>query len=393
MAGGQHESPAGWASVAPNYIPKAVYADCAAEVKQAVTVPVGVINRINDPVLAEELLEQGKVDLIWMLRPLVADPELPNKAAAGKLDEIRTCIACNTCLDILHRGWVHETRCAVNPDAWREGVAHIEPSLRTKKVLVVGGGPAGMEAARIAALIGHDVTLWEKDARLGGQLNLAAIPPDKGEIGSITRYYGAQFRNLGVKVELGKEATAASVKEMKPDVIIIASGSSTAFPPVPGIDKPKVADVRDVLAGTAPVGEEVVVIGGGEAGMETAQFLAVQGKKVTLVEMLPAIGEEMVMDVFDYLIEELPRLGVKILTSTKLEEITKDGVLVSGPDGKTRAVPAETVVIATGARPNTKVQRELQGLAREIYLAGDCLVPCDIRMSIHQGNITGRMLF
>jgi 2,4-dienoyl-CoA reductase-like NADH-dependent reductase (Old Yellow Enzyme family)/thioredoxin reductase len=392
VSGGQHESPF-IAPIGPYFIPKAVYADWAANVKKTVSIPVGAINRINDPILADELLVAGKVDLIWMLRALVADPEFPNKAAAGKLDEIRTCIACNTCNDILVQGWFHETRCAVNPDAWREGVSHIEPSLRTKKVLVVGGGPAGMEAARIGAQIGHDVTLWEKDAKLGGQLKLAAVPPAKEEIASITRYYTAQLDNLGVKVETGKEATASSVKELKPDVIIIASGSSTAFPPIPGIEEPLVADVRSVLAGTRAVGEEVVIIGGGEVGMETAQLLAGQGKKVTLLEMLPEIGENMGSSVVGWVKDELVKHGVEILTSTTVKEITKDGVLVEDAGGHKQNLAADTVVIATGSKSNTKVQHELQGLAREVYLAGDCLVPCDIRMSIHQGNITGRMLY
>ena len=157
-----------WSAGGPYYVPKAAFADYAAQIKKAVKIPVGVINRVNDPILADELIVEGKVDLVWMMRPLVADPELPKKAAEGRLDEIRTCIACNTCHDILCQGWFHETRCAVNPDAWREGVSHLEPSLRTKNVLVVGGGPAGMEAARISALIGHKVTLWEKDNKLGG---------------------------------------------------------------------------------------------------------------------------------------------------------------------------------------------------------------------------------
>ena len=379
--------------VSPYWIPKAFHADTCAGLKQVVKIPVGCIDRVDSPELAEEILAQGKADLIWMLRPLVADPDLPNKALAGKPEEINTCIACNVCIDYLANGFIHETRCAVNPDAWREGVAHIEPSLRTKKVLVVGAGPAGMEAARIAAQIGHDVTLWEKDTQLGGQLNLAAVPPLKGEIKSLIRYFAVQLAKEGVKVELRKEATRASVKEFAPDVLIIAAGSSTFFPPIPGIESASVADARAVLAGTAKAGKQVVIIGGGEVGLETAELLAQEGKKVSVVELLSAVGERMVKDGFAYVNAQLAKYGVEILTSTKVEKITEKSVEVVTGQGEKRSLPADTVIIAAGAKPNQKVQEELQGLAREVYLAGDCLVPADIRMSIHQGNGIGRMLY
>jgi 2,4-dienoyl-CoA reductase-like NADH-dependent reductase (Old Yellow Enzyme family)/thioredoxin reductase len=392
LSGGTHEAPM-WSAVGPYYVPKAAFAGYAAQVKAAVKIPVGVINRINDPVLADELIIKGKVDLVWMMRPLVADPELPKKAEEGRLDEIRTCIACNTCHDILCQGWFHETRCAVNPDAWREGVSHLEPSLRKKNVLIVGGGPAGMEAARISALIGHQVTLWEKDNKLGGLLNLAAIPPLKGEIMSIPRYYTSQFKKLGVKVELNKEATPALVKQMKPDVIIIASGSSTFFPPIPGIENSIVVDARKVLEGSAKVGNNVVVIGGGEVGIETAEFLGAQGKKVTLVEILPVIGELMVRDVIDYVIDQLVQHKVEILTGTKVEEITGDSIVVMDKEQKKRIIKTDNVIIATGAKPDKTAQNALQGLAHEVYLAGDCLVPSNIRVAIHQGNMTARMLY
>jgi 2,4-dienoyl-CoA reductase-like NADH-dependent reductase (Old Yellow Enzyme family)/thioredoxin reductase len=392
ISGGQHESPI-WTSVGPYYVPKAVFADFAHQVKKTVNVPVGVINRINDPVLADHLITDGKVDLVWMLRPLVTDPELPNKAAAGKLDEIRTCIACNTCHDILNKGWFHEVRCAVNPDAWREGVSHLEVSLRRRRVLVVGGGPSGMEVARICALIGHDVTLWEKDGKLGGLLNLAAIPPGKSEILTIIRYYTAQFKALGVKTELNKEATTDLVKKMAPDVIIIACGSDTYFPPIPGINNSIVVDARKVIEGTAKVGDKIVIIGGGEVGIETAELLSDQGRNVTLVEMLPKIGEQMVTEALAFISQKFTEHKVQIMTSAQVKEINSNGILVLDEKNTKRTIKADTVIIATGAKPNTKVMEDLRGLAREVYLSGDCLVPGNIMLAIHQGSMIGRMLF
>jgi pyruvate/2-oxoglutarate dehydrogenase complex dihydrolipoamide dehydrogenase (E3) component len=180
---------------------------------------------------------------------------------------------------------------------------------------------------------------------------------------------------------------------MKPDVIIIATGSSTFFPPIPGIDLNIVTDARKVLESTVKVGNKVVVIGGGEVGIETAEFLSVQGKIVTLVEILPAIGELMVRDVIDYVIDQLVQHKVEILTGTKVEEITTDGIIVSNKDQQKRTIKADNVIIATGAKPDKTVQNALQGLAREVYLAGDCLVPSNIRVAIHQGNMTARMLY
>lgn len=392
ISGRTHES-TGYSAVGPYFVPKAVNADISAMVKKQVKIPVGPINRINDPILADELIIKGKADLVWMLRPLVADPELPNKAKAGKLDEIRTCIACNTCHDILCQGWFHETRCAVNPYAWREGVQHLEPCLRTKTVLVVGAGPAGMEAAKVAAEIGHKVTLVEKDNKIGGLLNIAAVPPLKGEILSIPRFYNAQFKKLGVKVELNKEVTPALIKEMKPDVIIIAAGSNTFFPPIPGIDNKNVVDARKILDGSVKAGNNIVVIGGGEVGIETAELLGAEGKQVTLVEVLPVIGELMVKDVIGYVIDQLIKHKVEILAGTKVAEIGSDSVTVVDKDQNKRAIKADTVIIATGAKPNKKVQDALQGMAREVYLAGDCMVPANIRVAIHQGNMIARMLY
>lgn len=387
---GQHESyiPA----TGPYMIPRGVYADFAAEIKGIVNIPVGVINRINDPVVAEHILSSGKADIIWMTRALIADPEFPDKAAEGRVDEIRTCIACNTCIDLALQGHGQDYwKCAINPHAHRESSVAITKTLKSKRVLIVGGGPAGMEAARTLALIGHNVTLWEKGRELGGQLILAAMPPHKEEFNSLTRYYSSQLNKLGVKVELRKEATATLVKELLPDAIIIATGSNMLIPKIPGVRGENVVSARDVLAGKAKVGNRVIVLGGGEVGLETAQFLAAKGKKVTIIEMLPELGKGMVRDIFNYIREQLEQYGTKMLADSRIEEITGEGAIIK-QKGRKRQVRADTVVLATGAIANRELFDTLQGIAPEIYLAGDCQYPGNIRSAIFQGAYVALML-
>ncbi len=388
VSSGTHESVIPCAT-APYMTPQGTYLDDAAEVREVVDIPVGGIHRIKDPKLAEEALEEGKVDLVWMTRALIADPELPNKTREGRLDEIRTCIGCGTCIDRAWQDWLGDCLCAINPEAWREREFRIQPTLRPKEVLVIGGGPAGLEAARVAAKIGHEVTLWEKDDKLGGQVNLASVAPDKDEFENLIRYFSVQMEKLGVDVELEKEATRESVEKMDPEVAIIATGASPKNPSIEGVDKDIVEDAWDVLAGKAKVGEEVVVIGGGEVGMETAQYLVNQGKDVTMV-VRSEMGKGMVRMVFYYIRGWLAHHDVEMLTHTKTEEITEKGVVVED-DGE-RKIEADSVVIATGTKPNISLHEELWDIVPEVYMAGDCLYPGDIKSAIYQGATVARML-
>jgi len=378
-------------SVSPYFIPRGFNADCSAEIRKVVNIPVGVINSITDPVLAEQILDKGKADLIWMTRPLMADPELPIKAAEGRVDEIRTCIRCCTCIDILWDEWYNDIRCAINPEAFREKQLQAVQTLRPKKVLVIGGGPGGLEAARVAARNGHSVSLWEKEERLGGQVNLASIGPHKEEFAHLIRYFSVQMKKLGVKVELGKEATPELVKDLEPDAIIFAAGSKTDFPPIPGIDKKTVLDARDVISGKAEVGDTVVVIGGGEVGMETAHILAQKGKKVTMV-VRSKVGKGMIMMVYYWTLGELKKYGVEIFTKTKTEEITDKGAVVVDNEGKRWTIEADNVVMAAGAKADNSLYDSLQDLAPEVCLAGDCVHPNNIRSAIYQGAMAANML-
>ena len=389
LSGGQHEAVVA-SACAPYFIPPGAYVDFAAAVRKVVRIPVGAVHGIHDPIFAEQILEEGKADFIWMCRPLIADPQFPIKAAEGRLDEIRPCISCCTCIGKIWEDWFSTTCCAVNPEAWREKKFHIMPAQRHKNILVIGGGPAGMEAARVAALIGHTVTLWEKDDKLGGQVNLASIAPHKDVFNNLISYYSVQMKRLGVTVELEKEATPALIEEMRPDVIIIATGATTLFPPVPGADKGIVVDARDVLTTKARVGDRVVVIGGGEVGMETAQILAEQGKKITMV-VRTKMGKGMIRLVYHWIDAELKKRGVEMLTDTKTEEITDAGVVVTDIEQKKRIIEADTVVMAAGAKPDNALLGALEDLAPEIYLAGDCLYPGNIEKAIYQGATVARM--
>jgi 2,4-dienoyl-CoA reductase (NADPH2) len=391
ISGGQHESTIP-VPVSPYTIPRAFFSDAAGEIKKIARVPIGASCRINNPLLGEQLLEEGKADLIWMARPLMADPELPNKAKEGRVSEIRTCIACCTCIDMLWDDWIREWHCAVNPECMRESTMKIIKTPTPKSVLIIGGGPAGCEAACIAARIGHHVTLWEKENRLGGQVNLAAILDSKYEFRTIVPYYEASLNALGVTVELSKEGTVEKVKQLNPDVVIVATGSVPRKPPIPGIESSSsVVESSDVLRGRVKTGERVVIIGGGVVGMETAEFLVEQGKNVTMV-VRTKLGKGMVRMVYHALRTKLKAAGVEILTNTQTLEIDPSGVRVSLPSGETRHIQADTVVLATGAKANRSLLDELEDEVPEIYVIGDALKPRNIMTAIYQGATVARAL-
>ncbi len=256
-------------------------------VKRGVKIPVIAVGKLN-PELAEKALEEGMADLISLGRPLIADPELPNKIMSGKTEDIRPCLYCSIC--------EHERRddngiqCAVNFAAGREKDCALVPPCQARKLIVVGGGPAGMEAARVASLRGCEVELYEKKDRLGGQLNPASVAPHKEDVGRLTKYLAKQMENLSVKVNLGQEATPESVIDSKPDAVIIATGITLHKLDVPGSDETRVVSFEDVLDGTAEVGACVIVVGGGLIGCETSLYLAGRGRKVTIVEVLDDIA-------------------------------------------------------------------------------------------------------
>jgi len=358
----------------------------AETVKRAVTVPVITVGRI-DPEIAEKVIREDRADLIAIGRALIVDPELPNKAAPGKLHEIRPCIGCQTCLDSLNIGQ-GLMRCVVNPTVGREDESVIHRADTPKKVMIIGGGPAGMEAARVSALRGHDVVLYERGQRLGGQLLLASAPPHKESLETFADYQRSQLSELGVRVEMGQEVGAAFIEDAKPDVVILAIGVKPFIPQIPGIDRSNVITADDVLADKAAVGDRAAVIGAELVGCETAEFLADKGKGVTLMRR----GEEVATKVNprsrEHLLARLSSKGVTLLTGVRYQEITDQGVIITTQKGRTHTVEADTVVLAAGSLTDSDLYESIEGKVPELYRIGDCVEPRDIKSAVTEGYFT-----
>jgi len=376
---GWHEAPVPFIQMA---VPRANWIYLAEEIKQAVRIPVIGGTRIPDPRLAEQILAEGRVDMVYIARPLIADPEWPNKAREGRFDDIRPCIACSFCFDGLTEP--HGIRCSVNARAGREAEYSIEPAKQPKKVLVIGGGPAGMEAARVAAMRRHEVILADNSDHLGGRLLVAILPPHKEELSGLTRYLAGQMEKLGVRVRLGEEVTVRTVEELKPDVVIVATGATPLVPDIPGVSGKNVATAIDVLTGNREVGETVAVVGGGLVGCETAEFLAEKGKNVTILEMLGRIGADIGRTTRWVTMQRLRSLGVKMERNAKVEEITDKGVRVSR-DGASMFFEADSAVLAVGMEPNRQLAQELEGKVKALYVIGDSAEPAKITEAIESG--------
>ena len=359
----------------------------AEEVKKAVRVPVITVGRINDPFVAESILASGKADFVAMGRASLADPEFPEKAKAALFDEIRPCIACNEgCIGILFTD--QPIKCVLNPTLGREAEWVIRPAKKAKKVVVIGGGPAGMEAAATAAKAGHKVSLLEREGRLGGLFYLASVPPNKGEIGNFVEYQIKQLEKFKVKVTLNANVTSELIDSEKPDVVINATGGIPATPDIPGIAKPNVVNAYDVLAGKVFVGAKAVVIGGGMVGAETANHLANHGKSVTLVEMLPDIATEIQNINRSALLQDLEKGKVRILVETTVKEVLTDGVLViKGCD--TESIGADTVVVASGSRSDGSLEDMLADKAYKLVSIGDAVKVGKVVDAIEAGYLAG----
>ena len=359
-------------------------------IKQVVTLPVTTAGRM-DLEVGERALKEGKADLVGIGRRLLADPGYVAKAASGRFDEITPCIACMVCIETSLLRNV-PLRCAVNPACGLENEYKLIPANKPKRVMVVGGGPAGMEAAIVAAQRGHQVTLYEKEPRLGRQLIVAAIPPNKDKIGSLTTHLTTQVRKVGVKVELGKEVSRATVEAAKPDTLVLATGIENIIPDILNIDEANVAFAEDVLTGRVEVGIEVAIIGGNLVGCETAEFLVNRGMKVTIVEILDRLATKMNPLLAMRLLDRLTKRGVIIVTGVKHEEYKDNTLVITTKEGAEKTIRADTVILAAGSRPNTKLLQTLEGLTSEIHSVGDCVEPRNFTEAIAEAFNIGRTI-
>ena len=359
----------------------------ATAVKDVVSIPVMTVGRIVTPELAEQILEQGKADLIGIGRGLIADPEWPRKAKEGRENEIRHCISCQHCFTVTTGV---PLTCTVNPVAGREQELRITPAVKTKTVFIAGGGPAGLEAARVSALRGHKVCLYEKD-KLGGQLNLACIPPGKDEIKLFLNFEQEQLKKLGVKIE-NRELNLEIVREEKPDAVIVATGSTPKKLELAGSENKNVISAWAILKGAIPKGK-VVVIGGLQIGAETAEFLATKGNEVTLVESSSEIARDIAHLVWfrDFLLLGLELCGVSIFTNTTVEEITKTGIVVKRK-GQCFTIEVDAVVLALGTEPNRTLFSQLEKLGIELHKIGDCAGVGKMVKAVREGFRAGMAL-
>ncbi|MBC7325953.1 MAG: FAD-dependent oxidoreductase, partial [Moorella sp. (in: Bacteria)] len=368
----------------PLYQEHGCYLPLSRRLKEAVKVPVIVAGRMEVPGLAEEALATGKADMIAIGRGLLTDHEWANKAMAGQVNRIRPCIGCHD--GCLGRGFLgRPLSCAVNPACGREKEYGIERAGTARKVMVAGGGVAGMEAARVAALRGHRVALYEQSNQLGGHVIAAAVPEFKKDDASLLEWYKTELRELEVEINLNHAVNPDLVREKNPDAVVIATGSTPVIPDIPGIDKDKVSTATDILLGKKQAGNNVVILGGGLVGCETALWLARQGRKVTIIEVLddlmragipiPYMNRIMLM-------EMLRLQGVEWRTGTSLLEVTDRGVILIDRSFHRSSLPAESVILAAGFKPEQGLYRALLGQVPELYLIGDSREPRNIMGAI-----------
>lgn len=372
--------------------PYGFFVKIAGDIKKAVNVPVSAVGRIVDAEMAARVIESGMADIVALGRPLLTDPDWGTKIAAGKTCDIRRCISCNKgCTDaIQNRQFLS---CVLNAENGYENTRSIQPAAQKKKIAVLGGGPAGLEAARVAALRGHDVTLFEKTTSLGGQLNIACVPPRKEEMRRATQDLIHAVCSAGVHLCMGQTRTAEQLKDAGFEAVINAVGAHSAAPRISGIDSVNVADAWKVLAGEQQVYGTVAVIGGGMVGCETAEYLAARGCKVSVIEMMDKIAAGESTTILPTLLENYKTYGVEQYPSHKVKEFRMDAVVCENKDGAEVTIPCDYIVLAMGARSNEFDAAALEAAGIPVYSIGDAAgKAADISNAIRTGYDTACQL-
>jgi 2,4-dienoyl-CoA reductase-like NADH-dependent reductase (Old Yellow Enzyme family)/thioredoxin reductase len=372
----------------PMFMKQACLVDSAAMIKAALKIPVMVVGRINDPFIADEIIDIGKADIVCIGRGLLADPEFPKKAEAGNFDDIRICVACNTCMQSIFRKGRIE--CMVNPSLGREKEMNVSRTDHPRKIMVVGGGPGGLNAARIAALRGHHVSLYEKGPDLGGQLLLGSVSTHKKELLHLINFLKSQIKKYNVNFHLSANVSLDTIKQADPDAVIIATGSSPSKPQVSGIESPIVCTAREFFTSDTAEIKKAIVIGGGATGCEIALDLCEKGCSVTIIEQLPKIGTQIEAIIKKMIMGSFRKNNVQILTNCKLSKVVEKGVFIENMEGKQVFIEGDKVIITVGNRPNNDLYNEIISLGIETYRVGDCLEVRSAKEAIYEGAAIGQ---
>lgn len=371
---------------APMRFPEGCIVHLAEAIKTHLSIPVIAVNRINNVDLAEKILREGKADIVAMGRALLADPQIVHKSVSGKKGDVRPCIG-----DIA--GCTHQlvvenkpVSCTVNPSVGRERISRYRKASQAKRIVVIGAGPSGLEAGLHLSKRGHKVTILEKGERVGGQMLKASIPPGKADIDKLTKYYERQLEQQNIDIRFNVSANRQYVSELRPDAIVIATGSNPFVPK--NFRSPRTYTVFEVLSQEVELGSKVAIIGGGGNGAETAEYLAERGKKVTIIEQLEGIANDIPPPVRMWLLFSLEKLNVEVMTNTVVESVTEDGVNVKRGD-REFSIEADSIVVAVGHSPNTEFVDDLKTLGCKVHTCGDVNEPRDIRFAIREGFEVG----